>query len=322
MTVITPNILLPSETILKVDHESGKTLAEVAHLQARISAKQARHDYMIPVSAVPLAFFPAEDGGAVAVLGNDKVKVTKAAFRQLSSQLEVGGLGRMLEATAHLDSTAKWRGQEARAFEAANLMLRMWSQRVSKTLRWRVCSRRINGEVVRVLDGVVTENYVPLSNADALGLAVDHFGGDRNVVEYRLTTNEMRVRIADEPIDYPYVTHPDVLVVLFQEAYALFGKQLKPGGVLIVEEDLVRLDDSAPPASLLPATRMAEELGNRIVTNVIVLGFLVGRTGVVSRDAAEQALRATVKPKALDLNLRAFEAGFTRATAAAGSARP
>lgn len=130
------------------------------------------------------------------------------------------------------------------------------------------------------------------------------------------------VIIADEPIDYPYVTRPDVLVVLFQEAYALFGKQLKPGGVLIVEEDLVRLDESAPPASLLPATRMAEELGNRIVTNVIVLGFLVGRTGVVSRDAAEQALRATIKPKALDLNLHAFEAGFTRANAAAGSTQP
>lgn len=200
MTVITPNILLPSETILKVDHESGKTLAEVAHLQSRISAKQSRQDYLVPVADVPLAFFPAEDGGAVAVLGNDKVKVAKAAFRQLSTQLEVAGLGRMLEATAKLDSTAKWRGQDARAFEAANLMLRMWTQRVDKTLRWRVCSRRINGEVVRVLDGVVTENYAPLSNADALGLAVDHFGGDRNVIDYRLTTNEMRLRIADAPI--------------------------------------------------------------------------------------------------------------------------
>jgi hypothetical protein len=200
MTAIINDILLPSETILKVDHESGKTLADIAHLQSRISAKQARHDYMIPVSAVPLAFFPAEDGGAVAVLGNDKVKVAKAAFRQLSTHLEVSGLGKTLEATAKLDSTAKWRGQEARAFEAANLMLRMWSQRVSKTLRWRVCSRRINGEVVRVLDGVVTENYVPLSHSDALSLAVDHFGGDRNVIEYQLTTNEMRLRIADQPI--------------------------------------------------------------------------------------------------------------------------
>jgi 2-oxoglutarate ferredoxin oxidoreductase subunit gamma len=123
------------------------------------------------------------------------------------------------------------------------------------------------------------------------------------------------VIIADEPIDYPYVTQPDVLVALFQEAYTLFGGQLKPGGVLIVEEDLVRLGENAPPASSLPATRMAEELGNRIVTNVIVLGFLVGRTGVVSRGAAEQALRATVKPGALELNLRAFDAGFARADA-------
>ncbi len=123
--------------------------------------------------------------------------------------------------------------------------------------------------------------------------------------------------IADEPIDYPYVTEPDVLVALFQEAYVLFNGQLKPGGVLIVEEDLVKMEEEARPVSLLPATRMAEELGNRIVTNVITVGFLVGRTGVVSRDAAEQALRATVKPRVLDLNLRAFEAGFDRATAEA-----
>ncbi len=121
------------------------------------------------------------------------------------------------------------------------------------------------------------------------------------------------VIISDRPIDYPYVTAPDVLVVLFQAAYASFAGALKPGGVLIVEEDLVHLDDSAPPAALLPATRIAEELGNRIVTNVVVFGFLVGSTGVVSRQAAEQAIRATVKPAALDLNLRAFEAGCDRA---------
>ena len=203
MTIINPdiNILLPSSTILKLDHEAGKTLAEVAHLQSVISKKQDRHDYFVPVSAVPLAFFPAADGGTVAVLGNDKVKVSKAAFRQLSAYLEVSGLGKTLEATAKLDSTAGWRGQEARAFEAANLMLRMWTQRVNKTLRWRVCSRRVNGEVVSVLDGVVTEGYASLSHVDALSLAVDHFGGGCNVIEYTLTTEKMRVRIADEPIE-------------------------------------------------------------------------------------------------------------------------
>lgn len=128
------------------------------------------------------------------------------------------------------------------------------------------------------------------------------------------------VIISDHPIDYPYVIQPDVLVVLFQEAYASFVGQLRAGGELIVEEDLVRLDDSSRPVSLLPATRIAEELGNRIVMNVVVLGFLVGRTAVVSREAAEQAIRTTVKPRAVDLNLRAFDAGFQRA-AASGAER-
>ncbi len=202
MTIIDPraNILLPSSTILNLDHEAGKTLSEVAHLQSVISKKQDRHDYFVPVSDVPLALFPPEDGGGVAVLGNDKVKVSKAAFRQMAQHLEISGLGKILEQTAMLDSAANWRGQGARAFEAANLMLRMWTQRVDKTLRWRVCSRRIDGEVVRVLDGVVTEGYAPLSHVKALSLAVDHFGGDRHVIEYQLTTERMRVRIADEPI--------------------------------------------------------------------------------------------------------------------------
>lgn len=201
MTAHINDILLPSETIIRLDHEAGKTLGDIAHLQARISAKQDRHDYLVPVSAVPFAFFPAEDGGAVAVLGNDKVKVSKAAFRQLSSHLEVTGLGRMLEQTAKLDSSAKWRGQDAAAFEAANLLLRMWTQRVDKSLRWRVCSRRINGEVVRVLDGLVTEGYAPLGHDEALELAAEHFGYDRHVIEYKLTSTEMRLRIADEPIE-------------------------------------------------------------------------------------------------------------------------
>jgi 2-oxoglutarate ferredoxin oxidoreductase subunit gamma len=60
-----------------------------------------------------------------------------------------------------------------------------------------------------------------------------------------------------------------------------------------------------------PFTRIATDLGNRIVTNVVLLGYLVGVTGVVSPDAVEQAIRGTVKEKALDLNLRAFDAGMS-----------
>ncbi len=52
--------------------------------------------------------------------------------------------------------------------------------------------------------------------------------------------------LSGEPILYPYVTQPDILVVMSQEAYAGFSPQLKPGGILIVEQELVRIDQ--PPA--------------------------------------------------------------------------
>lgn len=115
--------------------------------------------------------------------------------------------------------------------------------------------------------------------------------------------------VAEEPVDYPFVTQPDVLAVLFQEAYIKFRDDLRPGALLIAEADLVTLEPGTP-AIALPATRIAEELGRRIVANVVLLGCLVKQTAVVSSDAAEQALRDTVKPTTLDLNLEAFAAGF------------
>ena len=60
----------------------------------------------------------------------------------------------------------------------------------------------------------------------------------------------------------------------------------------------------------LPAMRLATDLGNRMAANVVMLGFLASATGVVSREALEQSVRETVKPRLLDLNLSALNTGF------------
>jgi 2-oxoglutarate ferredoxin oxidoreductase subunit gamma len=117
------------------------------------------------------------------------------------------------------------------------------------------------------------------------------------------------VIIADKPVDYPYVACPDILAVLFQEAYATFSPGLRTGGLLIVEADLVATEDGVE-ALRVPATQIAEELGQRIAANVVVLGSLVGASGVVSAEAVEQAIRETVKPAAVALNIEAFAAGL------------
>src|SRR5512135_434647 len=80
-----------------------------------------------------------------------------------------------------------------------------------------------------------------------------------------------QVILDKEPILYPYVTQPDILVIMSQEAYTKFAPEIKDGGILIVEQDLVRVDNVKPGVRLfsVPATRLAEELGKRMVLNIV-----------------------------------------------------
>ena len=48
-----------------------------------------------------------------------------------------------------------------------------------------------------------------------------------------------QVILSDNPILYPYVTRPDIMMVMSQEAYNKFAPELKPNGLLLVEQDLV-----------------------------------------------------------------------------------
>jgi 2-oxoglutarate ferredoxin oxidoreductase subunit gamma len=126
--------------------------------------------------------------------------------------------------------------------------------------------------------------------------------------------------LSDHKIDYPLVTQPDVLVVMFQEAFQRYRPGLAAGGVVLVEEALVKTNGLPAEASAqagdaarcyrIPATRIAESLGRKIVANVVMLGYFAAVSGLISRNALEEALRSTVKPAALELNLKALAKGW------------
>jgi len=59
----------------------------------------------------------------------------------------------------------------------------------------------------------------------------------------------------------------------------------------------------------IEATELAEELGNVRVLNVVMLGAVVKAMGLEDIDF-KQIIRETVKPKFVDLNLKAFELGL------------
>lgn len=118
--------------------------------------------------------------------------------------------------------------------------------------------------------------------------------------------------ISDQPVLFPYVANPDILVVLSQEAFTRFTPEVKEGGTLLVEEDLVHMENLPQHLKVysIPATRIAEELGKKMVLNVVMVGFFCSITGAVSYDACLAAVKDCVPAKFLELNIKAFDRGF------------
>ena len=118
--------------------------------------------------------------------------------------------------------------------------------------------------------------------------------------------------LSDSPVLYPYVTHPDVMIVMSQEAYSRFVPELKDGGTLIIEEDLVRVSELKGSIKVfsIPATRFAEELGKRMVLNSVMVGFFTAVTKLLDPDAVRKAVADSVPANFRELNLKAFEKGF------------
>jgi 2-oxoglutarate ferredoxin oxidoreductase subunit gamma len=130
--------------------------------------------------------------------------------------------------------------------------------------------------------------------------------------EARGGASSAQLVLSNQPVLYPYVDSPDVLIALSQEAFTRFSPGLKRGGMLIVESDLVRVEGIAESIRVfsIPATRLAEELGRKIVLNVVMVGFFAAVTGLLSPEAYRKGIADSVPPKVLDLNIRAFEKGF------------
>jgi len=121
-----------------------------------------------------------------------------------------------------------------------------------------------------------------------------------------------QVILSQEPILYPYVSRPDILVVMSQEAYSLFTPQIKKDGLLLIERDLVRID--ALPAGVrvfsIPATRLAEELGKRMVLNIVMVGFFGAVGGLLKPESLRDAIADSVPKAFVELNLKAFDKGY------------
>lgn len=120
------------------------------------------------------------------------------------------------------------------------------------------------------------------------------------------------VIIGNERVDYPFLHKQDILVAMSQPAYLEYVDQLVPGGTLIYEKDMVTPENLQADirACGVPATRIAEGLGKKIVLNIVMLGFFTAVTKIVSAESMRKAILDSVPPGTEDLNTNAFNRGY------------
>jgi 2-oxoglutarate ferredoxin oxidoreductase subunit gamma len=128
--------------------------------------------------------------------------------------------------------------------------------------------------------------------------------------EARGGASKSEVVIADGPIDYPKVIAADVLLALNQEAVDTYFRDLKRDGLLVVDAVSVKRVPTTH-AFRAPITQIAQEATGRSITaNMVGLGIVAGLTGVVSRAALEQAVRARAPRGTAEMNVKALAEGY------------
>ena len=136
-------------------------------------------------------------------------------------------------------------------------------------------------------------------------------------------------------IHYPKVTSPDILALMSEEAARTYGTSLAGGGVLLVNENLVKTlpggkargkgpgenqgghPGEYPRVLKVPATEIATKLGKALTANIVMLGFIAAVTGIVSRESMERAVLDSIPKGSEELNLAAFRAGYEHGRAEA-----
>ena len=157
----------------------------------------------------------------------------------------------------------------------------------------------IAGKAASLYDGkqaVLTESYGPEARGGACSAGVI---------------------ISTSKIFYPHVGAPDTMMIMSQEAFKTYGPSITDDGIMVVDSDLVTVSGLKKGVKLykVPFTKLSEEVGKRIVANIVMLGAFTAISNTVSPEAMKKSILATVPKGTEELNMKAFQKGYDAAKA-------
>ncbi|UCD06356.1 MAG: 2-oxoacid:acceptor oxidoreductase family protein [candidate division WOR-3 bacterium] len=156
------------------------------------------------------------------------------------------------------------------------------------------------------------------------GIILAHAGltEDKNVTFFPSYGAEMRggtancsVVISTDPVASPIVASPDVVVIMNEPSLTRFEPIVKPGGILFYNKTLIKSVPKRTDITVIPieANAIAEELGQGRIANMVMLGALIKKTGILKVDTLKMAQRERFTKAGedqLSLNDRALDRGY------------
>ncbi|MBN2461573.1 MAG: 2-oxoacid:acceptor oxidoreductase family protein [Candidatus Cloacimonetes bacterium] len=135
--------------------------------------------------------------------------------------------------------------------------------------------------------------------------------------EMRGGTANVSTVISDEPIASPLVSHPDILIALNQPSVDKFGPRVKKGGLMIANSDMCpnKLNRSDITEIYLPMSTIANSIGSIKVLNMVAIGALIGKIGLVKLNTIKEDLTNFLEkknPALLQANLKAIQQGMEK----------
>lgn len=130
--------------------------------------------------------------------------------------------------------------------------------------------------------------------------------------EMRGGTANCSVILSNEEIGAPIITAPDTLVVMNKPSLDKFEKTVKPGGLIILDSNLILRDVTRDDVEVLriPSQDVAKAIGSDRIANMVLLGALIGKTQVLKKEELLLALKNHGKDDFYEMNERAIEKGM------------
>ena len=133
--------------------------------------------------------------------------------------------------------------------------------------------------------------------------------------EMRGGTANCSIIISDSAVGSPIVSNPDILIAMNLPSLDKYEKETKKGGQIFVDSSLIerKVEREDVETYYIPATRIASDEGLTGLANMIMIGHMIAKSGIIPEENIEKAMQKVVpatKQNMFDLNMKAVKLGF------------